>query len=681
MLLSLLVHAGIAATFVHAVRFKPEPLQLVRPIQVTLIEDYADAVGDGASESDSAGPGQQYIQVPAREEIEQTESPLLQADSGDRGFNRIEFPLMEEAANEPKTESIEAAEFQSARTAEEKAEVMRPTPLDAVNEAVSSLSKSIGSKPETAPSHDDSALHDEVSRENSTTESGQSIDIDPLPAEAGASIPDESESSMLSAEAPNDSTEQFAELTQHAGAQSVELVAEPTAAPMQVAPAAHAELPASAEPELAINSIDHQSDMTAPADRSVKIESSPPSSDMHDAPSVGSLPVEPAFKSSSDWDRLATALIPAADEIEEPGESEWELTPEPVTPADPAAFRQLESFVFDSEFERLTRTEQEHAASLETKTLSEPMIASAAYIPATADADWIAGILPSSENVQDAWKLREKPAEEVNAAEPVQIRPDAQLASISDFDAQVQQFAQSESDAVNSIEPGGVDSELAPSQVTISGSDDSRTPAEKSQVRTAPQDAKPDEVLLAKAEAPDSEADEWQKALKKPLLPDPPAAERRLPRSTAAGDAPPDSEQKSKRQAQENQAAPTQPEFEKISPVKQKTTGKSRQQASLGSASGESNPRYGIRGLPNPAPRYPFRSRANGEQGRVILQVVVDRRGRADEVTVIKSSGYSRLDKAARKAVSKWRFQPAQKDGRSARGTVQVPISFVLENS
>ncbi|MYD78802.1 MAG: energy transducer TonB, partial [Gammaproteobacteria bacterium] len=103
--------------------------------------------------------------------------------------------------------------------------------------------------------------------------------------------------------------------------------------------------------------------------------------------------------------------------------------------------------------------------------------------------------------------------------------------------------------------------------------------------------------------------------------------------------------------------------------------------ASLGGISTVERPKYGVEGLPNQAPRYPYRSRANNEQGRVILRVVVDRKGKPKEVSVLESSGYSRLYKAARKAVKRWRFQPAQKDGHSIQGVVQVPINFVLDSS
>ena len=108
---------------------------------------------------------------------------------------------------------------------------------------------------------------------------------------------------------------------------------------------------------------------------------------------------------------------------------------------------------------------------------------------------------------------------------------------------------------------------------------------------------------------------------------------------------------------------------------------RSQKVASISGAPANSSPKYGIEGFPNPAPRYPYLSRANGEEGKVILQVVVDKYGLASEITIVQSSGYRRLDKAATKAVKKWKFQPALKGEIKVQGVVQVPISFVLRNS
>ena len=106
------------------------------------------------------------------------------------------------------------------------------------------------------------------------------------------------------------------------------------------------------------------------------------------------------------------------------------------------------------------------------------------------------------------------------------------------------------------------------------------------------------------------------------------------------------------------------------------------QQASIQQNSGSTRtkPRFGVKGLANPAPQYPYKSRALEEEGRVVLQVLVDRKGRALEVKTYESSGYSRLDRAAKKVVRKWRFIPATEDGEPIEAVVRVPIMFVLES-
>ena len=106
------------------------------------------------------------------------------------------------------------------------------------------------------------------------------------------------------------------------------------------------------------------------------------------------------------------------------------------------------------------------------------------------------------------------------------------------------------------------------------------------------------------------------------------------------------------------------------------------QTANLGVASlpMSSQPRFGIEGLANPAPRYPYLSRSREEEGKVILRVHVNKQGQASRIETIQSSGHSRLDKAARKAVKNWTFMPALEDGNPAAGVVQVPILFVLKN-
>lgn len=88
--------------------------------------------------------------------------------------------------------------------------------------------------------------------------------------------------------------------------------------------------------------------------------------------------------------------------------------------------------------------------------------------------------------------------------------------------------------------------------------------------------------------------------------------------------------------------------------------------------------RYDAEYLDNPPPVYPHLSRRFGEEGRVLLRVLVDAQGRAQAVEVERSSGFPRLDRAAIQAVQRWRFVPAQRDRQALSQWVMVPIVFSL---
>jgi protein TonB len=83
--------------------------------------------------------------------------------------------------------------------------------------------------------------------------------------------------------------------------------------------------------------------------------------------------------------------------------------------------------------------------------------------------------------------------------------------------------------------------------------------------------------------------------------------------------------------------------------------------------------------LENPLPQYPSRSRRLGEQGRVVLRVLVNAGGSADALQVRESSGHTRLDNAARDTVRRWRFVPAKRGETPIPAWVLIPISFSLE--
>jgi protein TonB len=93
----------------------------------------------------------------------------------------------------------------------------------------------------------------------------------------------------------------------------------------------------------------------------------------------------------------------------------------------------------------------------------------------------------------------------------------------------------------------------------------------------------------------------------------------------------------------------------------------------------ESQPSFQADYLKNPKPDYPSRSMALGEEGRVMLRVHVSERGEPVRVEIVRSSGFPRLDEAARRTVERgWRFAPARRGDQAVAGVVQVPISFAL---
>jgi periplasmic protein TonB len=82
--------------------------------------------------------------------------------------------------------------------------------------------------------------------------------------------------------------------------------------------------------------------------------------------------------------------------------------------------------------------------------------------------------------------------------------------------------------------------------------------------------------------------------------------------------------------------------------------------------------------LSNPL-QYPLASRRMGEQGKVILRVLVDQSGLPARVEVATSSGYPRLDNAAVATVKQWRFSPARQGEKAISDWVHVPLVFRLE--
>ena len=76
-------------------------------------------------------------------------------------------------------------------------------------------------------------------------------------------------------------------------------------------------------------------------------------------------------------------------------------------------------------------------------------------------------------------------------------------------------------------------------------------------------------------------------------------------------------------------------------------------------------------------PEYSEEARKAKYSGAVMLTIVVNTDGRADNIKVIKSLGMG-LDEKAIEAVQHWRFRPGTKDGVPARVRAQIEVNFRL---
>lgn len=87
----------------------------------------------------------------------------------------------------------------------------------------------------------------------------------------------------------------------------------------------------------------------------------------------------------------------------------------------------------------------------------------------------------------------------------------------------------------------------------------------------------------------------------------------------------------------------------------------------------------GVEYIQPPQPEYPPISKRMGEEGKVLLRVLVNEKGRAERVDVHKSSGSARLDEAARRAAARALFKPHLEDGKAVAVYALVPINFSIQ--
>ena len=82
----------------------------------------------------------------------------------------------------------------------------------------------------------------------------------------------------------------------------------------------------------------------------------------------------------------------------------------------------------------------------------------------------------------------------------------------------------------------------------------------------------------------------------------------------------------------------------------------------------------------NRKPAYPAMSRRLGEEGTVLLKILVTTEGKVGQVDLLKSSGYPLLDEAAMQGVRQWQFRPATRNGQPVAEWYKQPIPFDLSD-
>jgi periplasmic protein TonB len=77
-------------------------------------------------------------------------------------------------------------------------------------------------------------------------------------------------------------------------------------------------------------------------------------------------------------------------------------------------------------------------------------------------------------------------------------------------------------------------------------------------------------------------------------------------------------------------------------------------------------------------PEYPYWCRRGGAEGRVSIDMTIDRDGRVRAVTVLDSDNQA-LSEAAREAARQWKFVPASEQTTVDHRHATITFNFVLE--
>lgn len=77
---------------------------------------------------------------------------------------------------------------------------------------------------------------------------------------------------------------------------------------------------------------------------------------------------------------------------------------------------------------------------------------------------------------------------------------------------------------------------------------------------------------------------------------------------------------------------------------------------------------------------YPSFSKRSGEQGAVVVRLIIDETGSVEDVALLQSSTFPRLDRAATDIGKRYRFKPFLVNGSPQRISTNLLIKFNLKN-
>jgi protein TonB len=77
---------------------------------------------------------------------------------------------------------------------------------------------------------------------------------------------------------------------------------------------------------------------------------------------------------------------------------------------------------------------------------------------------------------------------------------------------------------------------------------------------------------------------------------------------------------------------------------------------------------------------YPSFSKRSGEQGSVVVRLIIDETGVVEDIALLQSSTYPRLDRAATEIGKRYRFKPFIVKGSPQRISTNLLIKFNLKN-